>query len=176
MRDAMGAQPTQEETEPPTPFFTRWAWKRGAVAGFVAAFAMGLAMMLVDESVLRATIAGLYGASGNLLVGWVAHLSHGTLFGLLFAAVLSDPILYHVTESIRKAVSAGVGFGLVLAVAGAGIVMPMWLSAVGATEAPTIPYITGPLLIWHGIYGAVLGWLFVALGGEEATHTDEESD
>ena len=50
---------------------------------------------------------------------------YGTLFGVLFAAVLLDPGLYGVSERVGKTVAVGVVYGLVLAVGGAGIVMPI---------------------------------------------------
>lgn len=90
----------------------------------------------------------------------MAHLFHGTLFGMIFAAVLADPGLYRVNERIWKSVVAGAVYGLVLAVAGAGIIMPIWLGVVGFPTPPSIPNVTTPLLIWHAIYGVVLGGLF----------------
>ena len=48
------------------------------------------------------------------MAGWLAHLAHGTLFGLVFALVLSDPGLYRVTDWAWKTVLAGVVYGFVL--------------------------------------------------------------
>ena len=85
----------------------------------------------VDPGTVSEAIAGLYGASGSLAVGWVAHLVHGTVFGVIFAVVLSDSSLAKVSEWVWKSVLVGVGYGLVLAVVGAGLIMPMWLEAIG---------------------------------------------
>lgn len=136
-----------------------WLYRAGAVCGFVATVVMGLAITAVDVETLRVAIAGLYGYEGSLVAGWAAHLAHGTLFGVVFAAVLADPGLHRVSERLWKTTLVGVGYGLFLAFAGAGIIMPIWLGMVGFTGVPGIPYITGATVVWHVIYGAVLGGL-----------------
>lgn len=161
----MARFPEYQRTEPETPFEARVAWRGGAVAGFVATLAMGLAITVMDLQTLRLAIAGLYGQSGSVLTGWVAHLVHGSLFGVIFAAVLADPGLYRLSEWVWKSVVAGVVFALVLAVVGAGFVMPVWLAAVGFPSPPPIPNVTVPLLVWHGIYGVVLGAVFPFVDG-----------
>ncbi|PSQ09449.1 hypothetical protein BRC93_12885 [Halobacteriales archaeon QS_5_70_15] len=88
------------------------------------------------------TIAGLYGSEGSLAAGWIAHPIHGSLFGAVSAAVLADPGLYRVTEWVWKTVVAGVVYGLVLAVVGAGIVMHIWLGVVGVSMATSIPNVS----------------------------------
>ena len=145
------------------PFAARWAWRGGAVAGLIATVAMGIAISLMRLATLRLSIAGLYGLEGNLAAGWIAHLVHGAIFGVIFAAILADPGLYRVPEWIWKSVVAGAVYGLVLAVVGAGIVMPIWLGAVGFPSPPSFPNVTAPLLIWHLVYGVVLGLLFPAV-------------
>jgi hypothetical protein len=142
------------------PFAARWNWRGGALAGLLATAAMGLAITAMNLSTLRVAIAGLYGQEGNLVVGWLAHLLHGTLFGLLFAALLADPGLYRVEASVWKSTAAGVLYGVVLAVAGAGIIMPIWLSLAGVSNPPTAPFVTLPTLVWHLVYGVVLGGVF----------------
>lgn len=149
-----------EPSEAVSPFEARWAWKGGALAGLIATVMMGLAISAVELSTLRIAIAGLYGFEGNLVVGWVAHLAHGTLFGIIFAGVMADPGLHGVSNWVWKTVIAGVVYGLVLAILGAGIIMPIWLGVAGFPTPPSIPNVTVPLLIWHGIYGVVLGSLF----------------
>lgn len=145
------------------PFLGRWAWRSGAVAGLVAAVVTGVAITAGNLTVLREFIAALYGFEGSLVVGWLAHLFHGALFGVAFAAVLSDPGLYGLTDWLWKTVLAGVVYGVVLAVAGAGVLMPIWLSVVGFSSPPEIPNVTTPLLAWHVVYGSVLGAAFTVL-------------
>ncbi|MFB6234339.1 MAG: histidine kinase [Halopenitus sp.] len=148
------------DVDEPARFQRPPAWKGGATAGLVATVAMGLVIMAMDAEALRGAIAGLYGLSGNVLAGGVAHLAHGTLFGVLFAVVLADPGLYRLTDWRWKTVLAGVIYGLLLAVVGAGIIMPIWLNAAGFPASPTMPFVTNATLLWHLVYGLVLGSLF----------------
>ncbi|WP_137285695.1 histidine kinase [Halorussus salinisoli] len=161
----MSTRGNYEESKTVSPFETKWAWKGGAIAGFVATVAMGLAISAVQLSTLRLAIAGLYGLEGSLVVGWIAHLAHGTLFGIIFAGLMADPGLFRVNDSIPKTIIAAVGYGLVLAIAGAGIVMPIWLGVIRFPTPPSIPNVTPPLLVWHAIYGVVLGSLFPFVDG-----------
>jgi len=161
----MVAQTTREGSEVTTPFTSSWSPRSGAVAGFVATAVMGVAISLGDLSVLRDAVAGLYTFEGNLFAGWIAHLIHGTLFGVLFAVILSDPGLYRLTDWIWKTVLAGVVYGLVLALAGAGVIMPIWLSTVGFSSPPSVPNVTLPLIAWHALYGTVLGATFAVVDG-----------
>ncbi len=161
----MGFASDYRRSETGEPFERQWGWRGGAVAGAVATVAMGLAISLMQLSTLRVAIAGLYGFEGSLLAGWTAHLLHGSLFGVVFAAVLADPGLYRVSEWVWKSVLAGVVYGLVLAVVGAGIVMPIWLDLAGVPVTASIPNVTVPLLVWHAVYGVVLGGLFPFVEG-----------
>ena len=121
----MPTEVTHRDAEEVAPFSAGWSWQSGGVAGFLATLAMGVAITVGDLAVLREAIAGLYTFEGNLLVGWAVHLLHGTVFGMVFALVLSDPGLHRIDEWAWKTVLAGVVFGLVLALAGAGVIMPI---------------------------------------------------
>lgn len=142
------------------PFESEWAWRGGAVAGFLATIVMGIAITVTNQTVLQQAIAGLYGQQGSLIAGWIAHLVHGTLFGALFALVLSDPGLYRLTDWRWKTLLAGVVYALVLAVFGAGVIMPMWLEVLGYPSPPSFPFVTTSVLLWHLLYGLVLGAVF----------------
>ncbi|WP_435362713.1 histidine kinase [Haloarchaeobius sp. DYHT-AS-18] len=146
-----------------SPFESRFRWRSGAASGFLASGVTGLAITLLGMETLRVAIAGLYGFEGNIVVGWAAHLIHGALFGVVFAAVLADPGLYAVSDWLWKTVLAGAVYGIVLAVFGAGIIMPIWLGAVGAPVPATIPNVTAALVGWHLLYGLVLGGAFFFL-------------
>lgn len=158
------------ETEPG--FVANLLWKEGVAAGLLAAVASAIAITLLDAGVLAEDVAGLYGLEGSLVAGWIAHLVHGTVFGLIFAVVLTDPMLSAARKTTVRTVVAALVFGLVLAVAGAGVLMPMWLEAVGVASEGTIPRISLALTVWHGIYGLVLGAGFAALDGDGGPETD----
>jgi hypothetical protein len=142
------------------------AWRGGAASGFFATVASTLVIVPVDVEFLSQGIAGMYGLEGLLAAGVAAHLVHGTLFGVVFAAVLSDPGLVGITHWLWKTVFAGLVFGLVLAVVGTGFVLPAWLQFVGLAELVSMPYVTSALLGWHALYGLVLGAVFPFLAAE----------
>lgn len=156
----MASSSTRRTIDVPAQFSSRVAWLHGGLAGFLAASVMTIAIGLGSLELLRDAIAGLYLLEGNLLAGVVVHVVHGTLFGVVFAVVLSDPGLYGLSRWYWKVVLAGLIYGLVLAVVGAGIIMPIWLAVIGGTIARPIPNVTVPLLTWHAIYGVVLGGAF----------------
>jgi len=45
----------------------------------------------------------------------------------------------------------------------AALVMPLWLGAVGSPASPPFPNFAIPSLLWHAVYGVVLGGVFVAV-------------
>lgn len=134
--------------------------RTGLTAGFVATVITAVAIALSGTELLSSTIPGMYGVENSLAVGLGAHLVHGTVFGLVFAFVLSDPELVPITNSLSKTMLAGLAYGLVLAVVGTGIIMPVWISAVGVVSAPTMPYLTAGLVGMNVLYGFALGALF----------------
>ncbi len=138
------------------------SWTAGALAGAIATIAMGLVMVVTDVATLQLAIAALYAQEG-FLAGWTAHVAHGTLFGLIFAAFFADPTLESIPQSYWRSGIAGLVYGTILAVVGAGLIMPMWLNAMGFASPPSIPNVTVPALLWHFVYGTVLGVLYPAL-------------
>lgn len=158
LTDAIGRESTEHD-----PFEPHLGWRAGIGAGLVAAVVMGLGITLVEPTLLGDAIAGLYGAEGSLAAGWVIHLVHGAGFGLVFAVVVADPSLANLGHRYPGCLAAGLVYGVVLALVGMGMVMPMWLDAVGLAGAPEIPFLSFSLLAWHLLFGLVLGAAFPAL-------------
>ena len=136
------------------------AWRGGTIAGFVATLSTMLVILTIEPEMFSETIAGMYGLEGSIAVGLFAHIVHGTLFGVIFAGVLSDPGVVGITNWLWKTVAAGIIFGLSLAVMATGFVLPAWAQFAGLTNPPTMPYVTTTLLTWHVLYGTVLGLIF----------------
>jgi hypothetical protein len=147
-------------------FETSVSMRTGAVSGVIATAATMVVILPVRPELFSETVAGMYGLAGIMSAGVVAHLIHGTIFGVLFAGVLSDPGIVGITNWLWKTVLAGIVFGLALAVMATGFVLPAWMEFVGLADPPSMPYVTTTLLAWHVLYGAVLGLLFPFLESE----------
>ena len=134
----------------------------GIVAGVVAAAVMGAMLTTMLRPVIESAIPALYGLSG-LAAGWAVHLFHGAVFGGLFAAVASRDPLDDYAASLGGAVGVGAGYGVVLWVVAAALVMPVWLGAVGFPAAPSLPNLDPQSLVGHLVFGVVLGGAYAVL-------------
>ncbi|MFB6219092.1 MAG: sensor histidine kinase, partial [Halobacteriaceae archaeon] len=129
-----------------------------SVAGLVAGVAMGGFFSLTTD--LLPIIGALYGVE-NPTIGWITHLFHSVIFAIVFAAGLSHPAVGSYVNGPLEGGVAGVAWGAVLWFAGAGIIMPLWLRAVGVMAVfPNLPRLG---LVSHLIWGSVLGVAYVAL-------------
>lgn len=126
-----------------------------SVAALLAGVAMGAVLQAFANTI--PVIGSLYGV-GNVAVGWVTHLFHSVVFGVLFAAALRRPFLQERVDSLATTVAAAVGVGVGLAVLAAGLVMPLWLNAVGV-PAP-LPRIFPAGVVGHLVWGIVLGSVY----------------
>lgn len=124
-------------------------------AAVVAATAMGLYFHLSTD--LVPVIGALY-SSQNSVVGWISHQFHSIVFGLLFAAGITQP-RFREYDSLKEYVLLGIGWGLFLGVFAAGLIMPAWLHLSGV-EALALPYVSIPGVIGHVIWGSLMGGLY----------------
>jgi hypothetical protein len=138
-------------------------WQAGVVAGIAGGVVMGVLVSLMNPPTLEVAIASLYGLAGSGIAGWTAHLSHSAIFGVVFAALVAQPSLRSYGERIGTGAAFGVGYGVVLWVVAAALVMPIWLSAVGSPASPPFPNFATPSLLWHVVYGGVLGAVYPVL-------------
>jgi len=134
--------------------------RRGVVAGVVAGIAMGAVYWLTSDAL--PVIGALYGVESGL-VGWITHLFHSVVFALLFVGGASAlTVKEHLGTPLRSTL-AGLSLGVALWLVAAGLVMPIWLRAVGvAAELPNLPAIG---LVAHGVWGVTLGWVYAKSGG-----------
>lgn len=123
------------------------------VAGLAAGIAMG-----VVESVRGAipTIGALYGVP-TFAAGWVTHLSHSVMLALVFGVVVSRAPLRGHARRLSTGTALGTGYGVVLTVITGGIVLPLWLMAIGVPNAPSVPNLSLIDLFNHLVYGVVFG-------------------
>ena len=134
-------------------------WSSAIVASLVAGTAMGLPMQFVTE--IMPTVGALYGWE-NLAVGWVAHLFHSAVFGVIFAGVVSLGPLNEYAGRFPTGVGIGAGYGVVIWVFGSVVAMPLWLDAAGLPNAG-VPSLNVVSLAGHVVYGVLLGGVFPAV-------------
>jgi hypothetical protein len=91
--------------------------------------------------------------------GLVVHLSHGAVLGVIFAVIVSALEL----DTAATQVAASIGWGIATWAVLAAVVMPIWLSAVGSPASPPLPNFAPPSLLWHIVYGGVLGVIYTGL-------------
>lgn len=134
-------------------------------AAVVAGVAMGV--YLQASTGLLPVIGSLYGIDSEI-VGWITHLFHSVVFGVLFAAAVSRPHLARYDGYAARSV-LGIGWGVILWLVAAGVVMPVWLHVVGVEAL--LPNLTRPGLVAHILWGGILGFGYAA--GTAATGARE---
>lgn len=136
-------------------------WKAGILGGLLGALVMGGLMLLMNEAVIAVAIPSLYflAPPPNATLGIAVHLFHGAVLGLVFAGVAS---LFEV-ESPGSVLGLAVAWGVVVWIALAALLMPVWLGVVGSPASPPFPNFALPSLFWHVVYGAVLGGVYVTM-------------
>lgn len=126
-------------------------WIASAAAGIIAAIVFGvLAMLMMPE--MMGMIGAMYGMEGNVIVGWLAHLFHGAVFGLIYAAIASMERFEDLASRVSHGAGLGAVYGVVVWMVAAAIVMPIWL---GMTAM--VPNFDPISLVGHIVYGVVLG-------------------
>lgn len=160
----MASEATTDTTNREATGTTPGNWKAGVVGGLAGSLVMGILISLMKPAVIAGAMAGLYGLAPppNGVAGWVAHMSHGAILGVIFAGLVGALGYGH---STGRSVGLGVAFGIVVWVVAAALVMPIWLQSVGFPQAPPFPNFAVPSLLWHVVYGAVLGAVYPAVRG-----------
>ncbi len=126
----------------------------------MAGVVMGIMLQVMMTPVIAKAIPALYGMDG-LVVGWIAHLFHSLVLGLVFGAIVTSlPALREYANQVTTSAGLGIAYGVVVWIIAAAIVMPIWLSAVGFPGAPPLPNFNPMSLLGHVVYGVILGALF----------------
>jgi len=104
-------------------------------------------------------VGALYGWE-NVAVGWMGHLFHSVVFGLIFAGIISIGPLKEYGVKFPTNLGVGAAYGLGLWVFGGVIAVPLWLQSAGVGYAPAVPDVDPVSLLAHVIYGGVLGVVY----------------
>jgi signal transduction histidine kinase len=130
---------------------------RGVLAGLVAGVAMGTFYQFATG--LLPVIGSLYGVQSQL-IGWVTHLFHSAVFGLVFAGICSVVPLDRAGRRPVRTALLGLGWGTMLWVVAAGTIMPLWLGLVGAGGGT--PRLSPVGFVGHALWGLVVGGVYWA--------------
>ena len=134
-------------------------WSSVVAASLAAGVAMGVPMQFVMG--IMPTVGALYGFE-SVAVGWLGHLFHSAVFGIVFAGIVSVGPLKRYVAEFPTSVGVGAGYGVALWVFGGVIAMPLWLEAAGMAS-PGVPNFNAMSLAGHVVYGVLLGGLFPAV-------------
>lgn len=126
----------------------------GVVGGLVGGIVFGLMIQFVMG--VMPAIGALYGAPG-LATGWVAHLFHSAVFGVVYALIADLDAVARYADSWTTGALTGVGYGALIWAVFLVFVWPIWLTAVGFPGAPSVPYLAPKPLVGHLVYGVLLG-------------------
>lgn len=128
------------------------------IAG-IAAIAAGIGMGVILSALTDTlpAIGGLYGIQSRG-VGWILHLFHSVIFGLIFVTVVERTRIGPSLHPLIRNVSLGFAYGGILWGLAAGVIMPIWLNFVGIPSQ--FPFLTVPSLLGHVVWGVVLGGLY----------------
>jgi len=125
----------------------------GGIGGLLAGMVMGL-LMHYQMGIMEA-VGGLY-ALDSATFGWVFHMIHAVLFGVVFAMGIQwQPFGKYDFGPVAIAL-LGVAWGVALWMVAAGVIMPVWLDAMGLS-APELPNWATESGVGHLLYGSVLG-------------------
>jgi hypothetical protein len=136
-------------------------WKAEAVGGIAGGIVMGVLMLAMNDAVLAVAIRPLYTLASppNIPVGVAVHVFRSTVLDIIFAGIASSLEL----DSSRNIIGLGLTWGIVTWAVLAALLMPVWLSTVGSPASPPFLNFAPPSLIWHVVYGLVLGGVCIAV-------------
>ena len=130
-------------------------WISAGIAGLAAGVVFGvIAGVLMPE--MMGMVGALYGFEGSAVVGWIAHLVHSVIFGLIYAAIVSLEQFRTYAGRVSTGAGSGLVYGAVVWLVAAAIVMPLWIGAM-TPATPPVPDFNVLSLIGHAVYGIILG-------------------
>ena len=132
----------------------------GALGGVAGGLVMGGLIVAMNAATIAVAIPSLYGLAPppNVPVGMAVHVFHGAVLWVVFAWLAGA----RAVASTGRLLGIGLLWGVATWFALAGLLMPVWLAAVGSPASPPFPNFAPPSLLWHLVYGLVLGGVFAA--------------
>ncbi|HKJ59138.1 MAG TPA: hypothetical protein VKA37_07915 [Halobacteriales archaeon] len=139
----------------------------GALSGLVGGVGMGV--VLHAGSNAMPLIGALYGWP-SVVGGWTAHLVNSVAIGVVFAALVTRPVLRRQTDTVVGSVTLGITFGAGVGLVTGGVMLPVSLDVIGTRVFPEtllpLPDALGGFVailsigVAHLVYGLLLGATF----------------
>jgi hypothetical protein len=131
----------------------------GAISGAAGGLVMGALIMAMNPPTISVAIPSLYGLAPPPAprLGIFIHTVHGIIFGVVFSGLIA---MFGVS-STGEIVGFGIAWSVIIWVIFSALLMPIWLDAVGSPASPPFPNFAIPSLLWHAIYGLVVGGVYV---------------
>lgn len=143
----------------------------GAIGGIVGSLTFGLVLWVVDPAIITETVPAVYGIEPMGTAGWIFHLAHGLVLGVIFGFLVSRDFIRGALMTDADAdFLAAMGPGARITIAGFvyGLtvwallpltLLPTWL-VIGGVDASGFPVFAFESLVGHALYGLFLGLLF----------------
>lgn len=151
------------------------SWINRSVAGIVGGLAGGLVMgVLLQVGTDLVPVFGRILGAESALLGWIVHLFTSVVFGLLFAAFVSLPIVEELERTVSTSVLLAVIHASALSYVTIGVLLPAATIALGIpdlalfsqlVEGPGMAGLVpaGVFSLGHVTYGVVLGAVYAIL-------------
>lgn len=141
----------------------------GALGGLAGAVIFGGLLWLVDPTIVTEEIPQVYSFDGGDLTGWVFHLVHGLVLGIVFGFFITrQPVLGTITANVETPVLDAMGPSVRIIFAGLVYGMVIWVLIPGVFLSILVTFgdMTDPFpvasiynLLGHLLYGMLLGAL-----------------
>ncbi|OVE83965.1 hypothetical protein [Natronolimnobius baerhuensis] len=146
----------------------------GAIGGVVGSLTFGLVLWVVDPTIITETVPAVYGVEPMGTAGWIFHLLHGLILGLIFGFIISrKPVQGSLMTSTDMDALDGLGTGPRVTLAGFVYGLAVWALlplalipvrlAVGGFGEPGFPFFAFESLVGHALYGLFLGSIFAVV-------------
>lgn len=139
-------------------------WEAGVAGGLVGGVGMGI--VLHAGANVMPFVGALYGWP-TVTGGWVAHLVHSVLIGLVFALIVSRPVIREQMTTVSEFVVAGIVYAAAVGLVTSGVMLPVAMNLLGTISLPEsllpLPGVVGGVLVVlsvgvaHLVYGVLLG-------------------
>ncbi|GAB7021208.1 hypothetical protein [Halostagnicola bangensis] len=163
-----------------------YGWPVGGVlGGVIGTGVFGLLVWFVNPEIIQATIPGLYGFEPGSETGWVIHLVHGAILGLVFAFIVTRDLvlgtllasveteaLSELSDTIRF-VGAGFAYGILVWTILPVFAAPAQIGLISQSAIEEFPALAAEAMIGHVLFGMVLGAVFAVSVDVSARSVDD---